>query len=236
MSEKVCELKNLTYKYPKSENGVFDINLYVNKGSIVGLLGESGCGKSTLAKCISGQLKAESGEIICGKIGYIFQDNYASLNPSKKVGWLLKEVMKYNSKLKPSEYDSQILEILNEVELDENILAHYPNELSGGQRQRIGIAMALLSEPDLLIADEPVSALDVTVQKQVIRLIKRLNETKKLTILFISHDIKVVREICNYIYIIKDGKMVEEGECDTLFNTPSTEYTKNLLDSSYLVK
>ena len=234
MSEKVCEVKNLTYYYPKSDKGVKDVSLYVNKGSIVGLLGESGCGKSTLAKCISAQLTPESGEIICKKIGYIFQDNYASLNPAKKVGWLLKETIKYANPEKFFEYEKRIKNILEDVELDETVLEHYPSELSGGQRQRIGIAMALLSNPDILIADEPVSALDVTVQKQVIKLIKKLNERKNLAILFISHDIKVVREICNYIYILKDGELVEEGESETLFTNPSSEYTKNLLDSSYL--
>ena len=234
MSEKVCEVKNLTYYYPKSDKGVKDVSLYVNKGSIVGLLGESGCGKSTLAKCISAQLTPQSGEIICKKIGYIFQDNYASLNPAKKVGWLLKETIKYANPEKFFEYEKRIKNILEDVELDETVLEHYPSELSGGQRQRIGIAMALLSNPDILIADEPVSALDVTVQKQVIKLIKKLNERKNLAILFISHDIKVVREICNYIYILKDGELVEEGESETLFNNPSSEYTKNLLDSSYL--
>ena len=234
MSEKVCEVKNLTYYYPKSDKGVKNVSLYVNKGSIVGLLGESGCGKSTLAKCISAQLTPESGEIICKKIGYIFQDNYASLNPAKKVGWLLKETIKYANPEKYFEYEKRIKNILEDVELDETVLEHYPSELSGGQRQRIGIAMALLSNPDILIADEPVSALDVTVQKQVIKLIKKLNERKNLAILFISHDIKVVREICNYIYILKDGELVEEGESETLFTNPSSEYTKNLLDSSYL--
>lgn len=234
MSEKVCEVKNLTYYYPKSDKGVKDVSLYVNKGSIVGLLGESGCGKSTLAKCISAQLTPQSGEINCKKIGYIFQDNYASLNPAKKVGWLLKETIKYANPEKFFEYEKRIKNILEDVELDETVLEHYPSELSGGQRQRIGIAMALLSNPDILIADEPVSALDVTVQKQVIKLIKKLNERKNLAILFISHDIKVVREICNYIYILKDGELVEEGESETLFTNPSSEYTKNLLDSSYL--
>jgi peptide/nickel transport system ATP-binding protein len=234
MSEKVCEVKNLTYYYPKSDKGVKDVSLYVNKGSIVGLLGESGCGKSTLAKCISAQLTPQSGEIICKKIGYIFQDNYASLNPAKKVGWLLKETIKYANPEKFFEYEKRIKNILEDVELDETVLEHYPSELSGGQKQRIGIAMALLSNPDILIADEPVSALDVTVQKQVIKLIKKLNERKNLAILFISHDIKVVREICNYIYILKDGELVEEGESETLFTNPSSEYTKNLLDSSYL--
>ena len=234
MSEKVCEIKNLTYTYPKSDKGVKDVSLYVNKGSIVGLLGESGCGKSTLAKCISSQLKINSGEIICKKIGYVFQDNYASLNPSKKVGWLLKETIRYSNPEELKNSDEIIKNILEDVELDSSVLEHYPNELSGGQRQRIGIAMALLSNPDILIADEPVSALDVTVQKQVIKLIKKLNESKNLAILFISHDIKVVREICNYIYIIKDGEVIEEGDSEDLFTNPSTEYTKNLLDSSYL--
>ena len=234
MSEKVCEIKNLTYMYPKSDKGVKNVNLYVNAGSIVGLLGESGCGKSTLAKCISGQLPTDSGEIIVKKIGYIFQDNYASLNPAKKVGWLLKETIRYGNPSGLKDADNLIKDILADVELDETILTHRPSELSGGQRQRIGIAMALLSNPDILIADEPVSALDVTVQKQVIRLIKKLNESKKLAILFISHDIKVVKEICNYIYIIKDGEIVEEGDSDKIFNNPSSEYTKNLLDSSYL--
>ena len=234
MSEKVCEVKNLTYMYPKSDKGVKNVSLYVNKGSIVGLLGESGCGKSTLAKCISSQLKADSGEIICQKIGYVFQDNYASLNPSKKVGWLLKETIRYSNPAELKNSDEIIKNILEDVELDSTVLEHLPNELSGGQRQRIGIAMALLSNPDILIADEPVSALDVTVQKQVIKLIKKLNESKNLAILFISHDIKVVREICNYIYIIKDGEVIEEGDSEDLFTNPSTEYTKNLLDSSYL--
>ena len=234
MSEKVCEVKNLTYLYPKSDKGVKNISLYVNKGSIVGLLGESGCGKSTLAKCISAQLTPQSGEIVCKKIGYIFQDNYASLNPAKRVGWLLKETIKYGNPEKFSEYEKRIKNILEDVELDESVLEHYPSELSGGQRQRIGIAMALLSNPDILIADEPVSALDVTVQKQVIKLIKKLNERKNLAILFISHDIKVVREICNYIYILKDGELIEEGDSEDLFTNPSNEYTKNLLDSSYL--
>lgn len=234
MSEKVCEIKNLTFMYPKSDKGVKNVSLYVNKGSVVGLLGESGCGKSTLAKCISGQLPIQSGEINCKKIGYIFQDNYASLNPSKRVGWLLKETIRYGNPKALPDADKIIKDILSDVELDESVLTHYPSELSGGQRQRIGIAMALLSEPDILIADEPVSALDVTVQKQVIKLIKKLNEKKNLAILFISHDIKVVREICNYIYILKDGETVEEGESETLFTNPSTEYTRNLLDSSYL--
>ena len=234
MSEKVCEVKNLTYLYPKSDKGVKNVSLYVNKGSIVGLLGESGCGKSTLAKCISAQLIPQSGEIVCQKIGYIFQDNYASLNPAKRVGWLLKETIKYGNPEKFSEYEKRIKNILEDVELDESVLEHYPSELSGGQRQRIGIAMALLSNPDILIADEPVSALDVTVQKQVIKLIKKLNERKNLAILFISHDIKVVREICNYIYILKDGELIEEGDSEKLFTNPSNEYTKNLLDSSYL--
>jgi len=236
MSEKICEITNLTFTYPKSDKGVKNINLYVNKGSVVGLLGESGCGKSTIARLISGQLKADEGQIVCSKIGYIFQDNYASLNPSKRVGWLLKETIRYSDPDSFDKCDELIKDILKEVELDDTVLNHLPSELSGGQRQRIGIAMALLSKPDILIADEPVSALDVTVQKQVIELIKKLNKNKELAIIFISHDIKVVKEICNYIYIVKDGRIVEEGDSEKLFSDPSTEYTANLLDSSYLIE
>lgn len=236
MLDKVCEIKQLNYTYPKSDKGVFDINIAVKKGSIVGLLGESGCGKSTLAKCISGQLKESSGTIYCKKIGYIFQDTYAALNPKKTVEWLFKEVIRYNDKTSLERFDEIIKNLLAEVELDETVLSHRPNELSGGQRQRVGIAMALLTNPEILIADEPVSALDVTVQKQVIKLLKRLNEEKKIAILFISHDIKVVRDLCGYIYILKDGRIVEEGNTEKIFDNPEMEYTRNLLDSSFLTK
>lgn len=235
MTDKVCELNNVNFIYKKSDKGVKDISFYVEKGSIVGLLGESGCGKSTLAKCISRQLKIDSGVINCGKIGYIFQDNYASLNPKKTVKWLFNEVIRYNNRDNISNADTIINNLLKEVELDENVLDHLPNELSGGQRQRVGIAMALLSNPDILIADEPVSALDVTVQKQVIKLLNKLNKEKNLAILFISHDIKVVRDLCEYIYILKDGQIVEHGVTEDIFDNPKQEYTKNLLDSSYLL-
>lgn len=236
MSNIVCELKNVQFTYPKSDKGVKDINIYVNEGSIVGLLGESGCGKSTLAKCIAGLLKVDSGELDCQKLGYIFQDNYAALNPKKTVEWLFKEVIRYNDKEALPKADLIIKEMLDEVELDETVLNHRPNELSGGQRQRVGIAMALLSNPKILIADEPVSALDVTVQKQVIKLLQKLNKEKNLAILFISHDIKVVRDLCGYIYILKDGKIVEEGDTEKIFDRPEEEYTRNLLDSSFLTK
>ncbi|MBO7374964.1 MAG: ABC transporter ATP-binding protein [Lachnospiraceae bacterium] len=236
MSEIICELNNVNFTYRGTDKGVKDINLVVSAGQCVGLLGESGCGKSTLAKCISGQQKGVLGDIKCGKIGYIFQDAYSSLNPSKKVGWLLKEVIRYNNKSELSRADELIKKIIEETELDMSVLEHYPNELSGGQRQRIAIACALLSNPDILIADEPVSALDVTVQKQIVTLLKKLNLKKNLAILFISHDIKVVKELCDYIYILKDGVIVEEGDAKSIFENPKCEYTAALLDSSYLVK
>ena len=235
MSEIICELNNVNFTYRGTDKGVKDINLVVSAGQCVGLLGESGCGKSTLAKCISGQQIGVSGDIKCGKIGYIFQDAYSSLNPSKKVGWLLKEVIRYNNKSELSRADDLIKKIIEETELDMSVLEHYPNELSGGQRQRIAIACALLSNPDILIADEPVSALDVTVQKQIVTLLKKLNQKKNLAILFISHDIKVVKELCDYIYILKDGVIVEEGDAKSIFENPKCEYTAALLDSSYLV-
>lgn len=230
----ICRCSNVEYKYKGTDKGVFDINMTVEKGSIVGLLGESGSGKSTLAKCISGQLEGYTGTIDVQKIGYIFQDNYASLNPKKTVGWLLKEVISFNDRENLERSDELIEKILGETELEVSVLSHRPNELSGGQRQRVCIAMALLSKPDLLIADEPVSALDVTVQKQVVKLLKRLNEKRGLSILFISHDIKVVEELCDYLYILKEGRIVDEGKAKALFSNSKNEYTRDLLDSSFL--
>lgn len=233
-TNEVCRVTNLKYRYPGTEKGVTIKELKVKEGEIVGLLGESGCGKSTLAKCLSGQITDIEGTIDIKKVGYIFQDNYASLNPAKRVGWLLKEVIRFNGNSNDRDAEATINKILDEVELDTSILTHYPRELSGGQRQRVGIAMALLSNPDILIADEPVSALDVTVQKQIVKLFRKLNEKKGLAILFISHDIKVVKELCDYIYIMKNGETVEDDETKTVFESPKTEYTASLLDSSYL--
>lgn len=233
--EYVLKCTDVGYLYKGTDKGIFDIDLNIEKGSIVGLLGESGSGKSTLAKCVSKQFAGYSGEIEVKNIGYIFQDNYASLNPKKTVGWLLKEVIRFNDKENLLKADEIIDKILTETELDPSVKSHKPNELSGGQRQRVSIAMALLSGPDLLIADEPVSALDVTVQKQVVRLLKKLNEKRGLAILFISHDIKVVEELCDYLYILKDGRIVEEGKAEKLFREPENEYTKDLLQSSFLL-
>lgn len=235
MNDSVLSVQELNYLYPGTDKGIKNINIDINKGEIVGLIGESGCGKSTLAKCISGQIRVSSGKCECAKLGYIFQDTYASLNPKKTVLWLLKEVIRFNCEGKDKDESSLIKEILDYVELDDSVLSHLPGELSGGQRQRICIAMALLSEPELLIADEPVSALDVTVQKQIVKLLKSISDKKNLAILFISHDIKVVKELCERIYILKDGEIVESGSSDELFNNPKEEYTANLLDSSYLL-
>lgn len=232
--DSVCKCTEVGYVYKGTDKGIFDINLNIEKGSVAGLLGESGSGKSTLAKCISGQFSGYTGQIEVKNIGYIFQDNYASLNPKKTVGWLLKEVIRFNDRENLSKADEKIDKILTETELDLSVKNHKPNELSGGQRQRVSIAMALLSKPDILIADEPVSALDVTVQKQVVKLLKKLNEKRGLAILFISHDIKVVEELCDYLYILKDGRIVEEGEAQKLFSDPENDYTKELLQSSFL--
>ena len=228
----VLKVENLNVYY--SQNHVLkDINLSVGEGEIVGLLGESGCGKSTLAKTICGLTKKYTGNIITSdKPQMIFQDPYGSLNPAMKIGRILEEPLRISHNKNSALRRKTIGDMALRVGLDVNLLDSYPDELSGGQRQRVSIALALMSNPQLLIADEPVSALDVTIQKKVLSLLYELNNKYKIGILFISHDIKVVYELCNRIYIMKDGVIVESGTDEEIFNNPRNEYTKTLLLSS----
>ena len=225
----ILTVKNLDVYY--GQNHILkDINLNVREGEIVGLVGESGCGKSTLAKTICGLVKKQSGEIIAPKMPQmIFQDPYGSLNPALKIGRILEEPLRINGMRDASLRKLKVYEIVGRVGLDDNLLNSYPNELSGGQRQRVSIALALMLNPSLVIADEPVSALDVTIQKKVLTLLYELNRDYKISILFISHDLKVVYQMCNRIYIMQNGCIVEEGTDEKIFKHPENEYTKALL-------
>ena len=167
-----------------------DVSFDIKQGEIVGLVGESGCGKSTLAKTILGIVKDYDGTVEHGSTGaqMVFQDPYGSLNPAKTIGWILEEPLRIRGELKDPERNKRVEEMIRLVGLDESYLSRKPRELSGGQRQRICIALALMMEPKLIIADEPVSALDVTVQDQILRLLLKLNRDLGIAILFISHD------------------------------------------------
>ncbi|WP_449290364.1 ABC transporter ATP-binding protein [Oscillibacter ruminantium] len=208
-----------------------DVTFDVRNGEILGLVGESGTGKSTLAKAILGMVRPDSGEIIhhTKRPQIIFQDPYSSLNPAYTVAWILEEPLRIFGKYDGPERKRRVREILDRVELPEECLAAKPSELSGGQRQRVSIAAALIQRPKFLIADEPVSALDVTIQAQILQLLKKLNQELGLSYLFISHDLNVVYQLCDRVMVMKSGQIVEQGSVEEIFNHPRQDYTRQLL-------
>ena len=212
-----------------------DVSFEIGYGEIVGLVGESGCGKSTLAKCVLGIVRDHDGVIEHGSSGaqMVFQDPYGSLNPAKTIGWILEEPLRIRGELRDPERNKRVAEMIKLVGLDESYLTRRPNELSGGQRQRICIALALMTEPELIIADEPVSALDVTVQDQILKLLLKLNREMGIAILFISHDLKVVYSVCSRVMVMKAGEIVEQGTDDEIYHSPNHPYTKQLLASVF---
>ena len=193
-------------------------------------MGESGCGKSTLSKVILGFVKPDAGEIChyTKMPQMIFQDPFSSLNPSKRISWILEEPLRMK-KIPKEERKQKVLEMAEKVGLSPEHLKRYPRELSGGQRQRVSIAAALIQGAKFIIADEPVSALDVTIQRQIMELIVQLQEEMGLSVLFISHDLNVIYQMCDRVLVMKDGQILEEGETEELFENPKTEYTKELL-------
>jgi len=223
---------------------VDDVTFCVEKEKIVALVGESGSGKTTVARCIAGLETKDTGEILYEgkelsfdtkekrrKIQYIFQDSMGSLNPRMRVKDVIEEPLKFHFDLKGEELRNKVNEYLYSVGLNENFKEKFPHELSGGQRQRIVIARALTMQPSLLIADEPVSNLDVSIQAQILKLFLDLNKKEKLTILFITHDLRIVKNLADYVIVMKKGKIVEMGEVESVFSKPKSEYTKVLLSS-----
>ncbi|WP_312612807.1 ATP-binding cassette domain-containing protein [Oscillibacter sp.] len=217
----------------KRREVLHDVTFDVREGEILGLVGESGTGKSTLAKAILGMLQPDSGEIIhyTKRPQMIFQDPYSSLNPAYSVAWILEEPLRIFGKYNAEERAQRVRDILDRVELPEEVLDAKPAELSGGQRQRVSIAAALIQRPKFLVADEPVSALDVTIQAQILGLLKKLNRELELSYLFISHDLNVVYQLCHRVLVMKDGRIVEQGTVEELFGNPKEEYTRRLLAS-----
>ena len=247
--DNILDIKNLTVKYKSLENistsvvtAVDNVSLSIKKGEIYALAGESGCGKSTLAKAITQLVKIDNGEILFNgekiqkhnplDVQMVFQNPYSSLNPKMKIGQILQEPLDINTHFSKSRKKSVIRNILNDVGLTESVLNLYPHQFSGGQRQRIAIARALILGPKLLIADEPVSALDASIQAQIINLLKTLKKDKDLTILFISHDLSVIRYIADRVGIMYFGHLAEENTTSLIFNSPKHDYTKKLLSSA----
>lgn len=252
----LLEVKNLKVHYPIRGGilggvqgyvkAVDDITFQIEEGEIMGLVGESGSGKSTTGKAIIGLAKITGGQIlydgkdITGMIGknhspyrksvqMIFQDAYSSLNPKKRVMDIIAEPLRNFEKLSPMEERKRVDELLDIVGLTPDNAIKYPHEFSGGQRQRIGIARAMALNPRLIIADEPVSALDLSVQAQVLNFMKDIQEKFKLSYLFISHDLGVVEHMCSSIAIMHKGRFVEAGVKEEVYRNPTHIYTKKLI-------
>ena len=242
--KEILSIRNLNKTF-ESGFKLKNINFDIKEGEVVSLIGESGSGKTSISKIIVGLLKAE-GQIlfkgmnilkypkkINGKIQMIFQSPYSSLNPKYKIKDIILEGVIYQKVLKKEEnIDEYLLNILNDVGLDKEILNKYPHELSGGQRQRVGIARTVAVKPDLIIADEILTALDALTQIQILELFQKLKENKKISYLFISHDINVVKKISDRLLIIKDGEIIENGSKEKIFSKPEKEYTKKLIEIS----
>ena len=232
----VCA-KNLSSYYGKGKSRLRylkNVSLTIGEGEIVGLVGESGSGKSTLAKCLLGLVTDIEGELTVNAVRpqMVFQDPYGSLNPAKTVGWILEEPLRAMGIRDKAQRREKVLEMLKLVGLEEAHLQRRPAQLSGGQRQRVAIAGALIQGSKLIVLDEPVSALDVTLQAQILQLLVNLKEQLGLSYLFISHDLSVVYQICDRVAVMYRGEIVEEGNVDTVYDAPQHPYTKKLLEAS----
>ena len=243
----LVEVRDLSVYYRENANSLFgktvkkcvvhhaDFDVY--EGEILGLVGESGCGKTSLSKAILGLNKMIEGSVVhhSNSPQMVFQDPYGSLNPTKTVGWLLQEPLRAQGVLDPSKAMTEkdriaaAHDMLSKIGMKEKYFNRRPSQLSGGQRQRISIGQALITHPGLVIADEPVSALDVTIQAQILELIRSLQEELKTSFLFISHDINVIYQVSDRIMVMKDGKILEIGETEDVFACPKDAYTKELL-------
>lgn len=258
LGEVLVDVRNLKMYFPITEGvmisrvvaqvkAVDGLSFHINKGETLGLVGESGCGKTTIGRCILQLENATEGEIfyegrdltkltqkemspVREKIQVIFQDPFSSLNPRMKIGDIIGEPIKVHGIIADKgEREKRVQELLSLCGLNPKFADRYPHEMSGGQRQRVGVARALALNPEFIICDEAVSALDVSIQAQVINLLEELRDEFHLTYLFISHDLSVIRHICHRVAVMYLGHMVELAECDELYDNPLHPYTRALL-------
>lgn len=251
MNENILEVRNLNKTFKSNGRVVWavkDVSFYIKKGETLAIVGESGCGKSTTGRMLLKLLDADKGQIIFkGEdisklskrsfrklrpyIQIVFQNPYGSLNSRMTIRELLYEALEADKKIKAKDINLECENLIKSVELKISDLDKYPHQFSGGQRQRIGIARAIASKPDLIVCDEPVSALDLLVQAQMLNLLKNIQKKYGFAYLFISHDLSVVKYMSDRIAIMKDGEIIESGSKEEIFFSPKEEYTNLLLDS-----
>ncbi|MCI8266941.1 MAG: ABC transporter ATP-binding protein [Lachnospiraceae bacterium] len=259
MEQILLKVENLNIEFHDHdvpERVVNQLNMVLHQGEILGIVGESGSGKSMTAMAIAGLLRRhdmkmegkilfEGNELLHtdretlrqlqgNQIGIVFQEPMTSLNPVKRIGWQVEESLRiHRPELSKEERYMRVIKALEEVELDNPQLVYkkYPHELSGGMRQRVMIASAMICEPKLLIADEPTTALDVTIQLQIVKLLQRLNQEKKMAVLFISHDLSLVKRLCDRVIVMHNGSMVETGKTEEIFYSPKEDYTIKLISA-----
>ena len=249
----LLSVENLSVDYPgrPPKRAVDDASFTVARGACVGIVGGSGCGKTTIARTIIGLERPSAGRIVFEgepiasasrsadlrrrrDIQLVFQDSLGALNPRMRIGATLAEVLRHHRRddvPTAAALDARLRELVGQVELAPDVLAKYPHEISGGQRQRIGVARALAVRPKLLIADEPVSALDVAVQAQMLKMLRRLLDATGLTMLFIAHDLAVVRCLCDAAVVMHAGRVVEQGDPREVFSRPRSEAARALVQA-----
>lgn len=254
----MLKVKNLSILFTDRgvrQEAVKNVSFEMQPGEILGIVGESGSGKTLTALTIAGLLKKnarlESGEVLLdekdllglsekewrtyqgNRISMIFQEPMTALNPTMRIGRQVEEPLLLHTNLSKKERRALVLEALKDVELDdpEALCRKYPHELSGGMRQRVMIASAIICRPQLLIADEPTTALDVHTQESIIQLLKKLNQKYQVGILFISHNLRVVKSLCENVLVMKDGSIIEQGRAEEIFDSPKEDYTKQLVEA-----
>jgi len=245
MSDPVLKIEHLNTWYSEKEPGLLggkkirrqilkDVNLTVERGEVMGVVGESGSGKTTLLKALLGMVPDHTGTIThyTEKPQMVFQDPYSSLNPVRSIGWILEEPLRVAGVKDKKERRRRVVEMLENVGLSEEYYDRKPRNLSGGQRQRVSIAGALMLGSKFIVLDEPVSALDVTIQAQIIKLLLDLKEEFGLSYLFISHDLNVIYQMCDRVAVMTGGQIVEEGTVDQIYDEPRHPYTRKLLEAA----